>query len=130
VAKRKLVSPLAGANSTMSARPIVRALKMTGALRSTTVTSRSWISSATEMPGAVVWDASGALMSLRLLRGQPEDRPDQRRGRDEQHDQRLDHQHDVDGDVLRRLHREAAGLEGAEQQTGPQDADGSRAAEQ
>ena len=35
-----------------------------------------------------------------------------------QHDQRLHDEHDVDGDVLRGLHGEAAGLEGAEQEPG------------
>ncbi len=64
------------------------------------------------------------------LAGQTEDRPDQRRSGDEQHDQRLDDQDDVDGDVLGSLHREAAGLEGAEQQAGPHDADRSRPAQQ
>ena len=67
---------------------------------------------------------------LLLARVQSEDRPDQRRRRDEQHDERLDHQHDVDRGAGLDLHLDRTGAEGAEQDAGGERAPRRRTSQQ
>ena len=105
----------------------------------TTVVSSAWTC------GAAAWLHGGRLTSppppsgrrrerlcaaRRRRVGQPEDRAHERRRGDEQHDERLHDEHDVDRHALGGLHREAAGLERAEQDAGDEDAPRRRATEQ
>ena len=78
---------------------------------------------------AACWDlpACGRLLAAGV---QSEDRPHQRRSRDEEDNQRLDHQDNVDGGSRLDLHLHGAGAEGAEQQAGGEGAPRRRTSQQ